>query len=315
MSRPRVICVVGSTASGKTALGLELATALGGEIVSADSRQVYRHLEIGTAKPSADERARVRHHCLDLVDPEETFDAARFRAAAAEAIADVDRRGRVPVVVGGTGLYVRALLGGLCAAPARVPALREALVRIARAEGAPALHRRLAVLDPASASRIAPADAVRSVRALEVALSTGRRLSEWQAAHGFREAPYDVLVLGLDRPADELAARIDARARAMMAAGLLDEVRALGARIPAEAPAFRAVGYREMLACVAGERDLAAALAAMVRATRRFAKRQRTWFRAEAAVVWRHPDRDRTRLVAEATAFLSGGARPGAAPA
>ena len=156
---------------------------------------------------------------------------------------------------------------------------------------------------------------MRSVRALEVALSTGRRLSEWQAAHGFREAPYDALVLGLGRPAGELTARIDARARAMVAAGLLDEVRALGARIPADAPAFRAVGYREMLACVAGERDLEAALAAMVRATRRFAKRQRTWFRAEAAVVWRHPNRDRTRLVAEATAFLSGGARPGAAPA
>jgi len=315
MSRPRVICVVGPTASGKTALGVELAAALGGEIVSADSRQVYRHLEIGTAKPSAAERTRVCHHCLDLVGPEETFDAARFRATAAAAIDDVERRGRVPVVVGGSGLYVRALLGGLCPAPAGVPALRDALVRMARAEGAPALHRRLAVLDPASAARIAPADAVRTIRALEVALGTGRRLSEWQAAHGFRDAPYDALVLGLGRPADELAARIDARARAMVAAGLLDEVRALGARFPPDAPGFLAVGYREMLACVAGECDLEAALAAMVGATRRFAKRQRTWFRAEAAVVWRHPDRDRRRIVAEAAAFLSGGARPAAAPA
>ena len=313
--RTRVVCVVGPTASGKTALGLEVAEALGGEIVSADSRQVYRRLEIGTAKPSAAERARVRYHCLDLVDPEEAFDAARFRAAAAAAIADVERRRRVPVVVGGTGLYVRALLGGLCPAPPRVPVLREALARIARAEGAPALHRRLGMLDPASAARIAPRDAVRSVRALEVALTTGRRLSEWQAAHGFRDAPYDALVIGLARPADELAARIEARARAMMAAGLLDEVRALGAWVPTDAPAFRAVGYREMLACATGELDVEAALAAMVRATRRFAKRQRTWFRAEAAVVWRHPELDRTRIVTEAAAFLSGGARPDAAPA
>src|SRR5438128_1931016 len=145
--RTRVVCVVGPTASGKTALGLELAEALGGEIVSADSRQVYRRLEIGTAKPSAAERARVRYHCLDLVDPEEAFDAARYRAAAAAAIADVERRRRVPVLVGGTGLYVRALLGGLCPAPPRVPVLREALARIARAEGAPALHRRLGMLD------------------------------------------------------------------------------------------------------------------------------------------------------------------------
>ena len=313
--RTRLVCVVGPTASGKTALGLEVAEVLGGEIVSADSRQVYRRLEIGTAKPSAAERARVRHHCLDLVDPEETFDVARFRAAAAAAIADVERRGRVPVVVGGTGLYVRALLGGLCPAPPRVAALRESLARIVRAEGAPALHRRLGMLDPASAARIAPRDAVRSVRALEVALTTGRRLSEWQAAHGFREAPYEALVIGLARPADELAARIDTRARAMVAAGLLDEVRALGARIPIDAPAFGAVGYREMLACVGGEVDLEAALAAMVRATRRFAKRQRTWFRAEAAVVWRHPDRHRARILAEAAAFLAGGARPDAAPA
>src|SRR5881392_951631 len=209
----RLVCIVGPTASGKSALALDLAERLGGEIVSADSRQVYRDLEIGTAKPTAAERARVPHHCLDLVAPGEAFDAARFRDAARAAIADIVRRGRVALVVGGTGLYVRALLGGLCPAPPRVPVLREALARIARAEGAPALHRRLGMLDPESAARIAPRDAVRSVRALEVALTTGRRLSEWQAAHGFRDAPYEALVLGLERPADELAARIDARAR------------------------------------------------------------------------------------------------------
>jgi len=305
MSRPRIVCVVGPTASGKTEIGVAIAEAVGGEIVAADSRQVYRGFDIGTAKPSAAERARARHHCVDLVEPDDTFDVARFRAAAAAAIADITRRGRAAIVVGGTGLYVRALLGGLCPAPPRVPAVRAVLAQLAHVDGAPALHRRLVAVDPTAAARIAPHDVVRSVRALEVALTTGRRLSEWQDAHRFRDAPYDALVIGLARPAAELAGRIEARARAMVAGGFLEEVRTLRARVSLDAPAFRAVGYREMLDCVAGDVDFDVALDAMVRATRRFAKRQRTWFRAESAVVWRHPDDD-ARIVAEVAAFLDG---------
>jgi len=305
MSRPRIVCVVGPTASGKTEIGVAIAEAVGGEIVAADSRQVYRGFDIGTAKPSAAERARARHHCVDLVEPDDTFDVARFRAAAAAAIADIRRRGRAAIVVGGTGLYVRALLGGLCPAPPRVPAVRAVLAQLAHVDGAPALHRRLVAVDPTAAARIAPHDVVRSVRALEVALTTGRRLSEWQDAHRFRDAPYDALVIGLARPGAELAGRIEARARAMVAGGFLEEVRTLRARVSLDAPAFRAVGYREMLDCVAGDVDFDVALDAMVRATRRFAKRQRTWFRAESAVVWRHPDDD-ARIVAEVAAFLDG---------
>jgi len=305
MSRPRIVCVVGPTASGKTEIGVAIAEAVGGEIVSADSRQVYRGFDIGTAKPSAAERARARHHCVDLVEPDDTFDVARFRAAAAAAIADITRRGRAAIVVGGTGLYVRALLGGLCPAPPRVPAVRAVLAQLAHVDGAPALHRRLVAVDPTAAARIAPHDVVRSVRALEVALTTGRRLSEWQDAHRFRETPYDALVIGLARPAAELAGRIEARARAMVAGGFLEEVRTLRARVSLDTPAFRAVGYREMLDCVAGDVDFDVALDAMVRATRRFAKRQRTWFRAESAVVRRHPGDD-ARIVAEVAAFLDG---------
>jgi len=305
MSRPRIVCVVGPTASGKTEIGVAIAEAVGGEIVAADSRQVYRGFDIGTAKPSAAERARARHHCVDLVEPDDTFDVARFRAAAAAAIADITRRGRAAIVVGGTGLYVRALLGGLCPAPPRVPAVRAVLAQLAHVAGAPALHRHLVAVDPTAAARIAPHDVVRSVRALEVALTTGRRLSEWQDAHRFRDAPYDALVIGLARPGAELAGRIEARARAMVAGGFLEEVRTLRARVSLDAPAFRAVGYREMLGCVAGDVDFDVALDAMVRATRRFAKRQRTWFRAESAVVWRHPDDD-ARIVAEVAAFLDG---------
>jgi tRNA dimethylallyltransferase len=312
MTRPRVVCLVGPTASGKTALAVELAEALGAEIVSADSRQIYRRLDVGTAKPTAAERRRVPHHCLDLVDPEEPFDAARFRAAATAALADVAGRGRAGLVVGGTGLWVRVLLRGLCPAPPRVPAVREALRALAARCGVEELHRCLAHIDPAAAARIGPRDGVRLVRALEVAFASGRRLSAWQREHRFAEAPYDALVLGLALPVSELDARIAGRARDMVGAGFAEEVAALRERIPDSAPAWASVGYREMRAYVDGACDLAHALAAIVLATRRFAKRQRTWFRAEPGVVWRHPVADRARVMAEAQAFLAQGVRPAA---
>ncbi|HLY38459.1 MAG TPA: tRNA (adenosine(37)-N6)-dimethylallyltransferase MiaA [Candidatus Binatia bacterium] len=308
--KPRIICVVGPTASGKTAVALELAEHVGGEIVSADSRQLYRGLDVGTAKPTAAERARVRHHCLDLADPGEPFDAARFRQAAAEAIDDIAARGRVPLVVGGTGLYVRVLLRGLCPAPSRVPAVRAALEAEAARDGRAALHARLAALDPASAARLAPRDTVRVVRALEVALTTGVPLSRWQAEHAFGERPYDALVLGLERPPAELAQRIAARAREMVAAGFLDEVRGLRTRgIDVDA-----VGYPEMAVCVDGRADLESALAATIAATRRFAKRQRTWFAREPGIVWHHPERDAGSIAAAATVFLAGADATAAAP-
>jgi tRNA dimethylallyltransferase len=316
MTRPRLVCLVGPTASGKSALALALAEQLGAEIVSADSRQVYRRLDVGTAKPGAAERARVRHHCLDLVEPEEPFDAARFRLAAADAITDIVHRGRVALVVGGTGLYLRALLRGLCPAPPRVPALRATLGQMIASRGAPAVHRGLAALDPAAAQRIGPHDAVRIVRALEVGLATGRRLSDWQAAHGFAETPYDALTIGLVRPVAELDARIAARARAMLAAGFLDEVGTLRNQgLGAQTPGLRAVGYPEMLAWLEGRCNGEEALAATVRATRRFAKRQRTWFRREREILWRHPEHDRERLAADVRAFLAAGVRPAPAAA
>jgi tRNA dimethylallyltransferase len=312
MTPPRVVCLVGPTASGKTALAVELAEALDAEIVSADSRQIYRRLDIGTAKPTAAERRRVPHHCLDLVDPEEPFDAARFRAAATAALADVASRGRAGLVVGGTGLWVRVLLRGLCPAPPRVPAVREALRALAARCGVEELHRCLAHVDPVAAERIRPRDGVRLVRALEVAFASGRRLSAWQHEHGFAETPYEALVLGLALPVSELDARIAGRAWDMVAAGFADEVAGLRAHIPDSAPAWASVGYREMRAYVDGACDLAHALAAIVLATRRFAKRQRTWFRAEPGVVWRHPVADRARVMAEAQAFLAHGVRPAA---
>ncbi len=302
--RPRLVCLVGPTASGKTALALEIADRLDAEIVSADSRLVYRGLDVGTAKPTAAERARARHHAIDLADPDEAFDVARWLAAARAAVDDVHARGRAVLVVGGTGLYVRALLHGLCPAPPRAPRVRAALHAWAEGEGVPALHRRLALVDPVLAARVHANDAVRIVRGLEVALVTGRRLTDWQRTHGFRPEPFDALVFGLAVPTAELDARIAARVDAMLAGGWLDEVRELVARgYGADAPAWRTVGYGAMRDVVAGRTDLAAARAATVLATRRYAKRQRTWFRGEPDVAWREPVRERARIVDEALAF------------
>jgi tRNA dimethylallyltransferase len=304
--RPRIVCVVGPTASGKTALALELAEALDAEILSADSRQVYRELDVGTAKPTATERARVPHHGLDLAAPDEPFDVGRYRDVARAVVADVTARGRGLVVAGGTGLYVRALLYGLCAAPPRDPRLRRVLQAWTGREGAPALHRRLRALDPELAERVHPNDAVRIVRAIEVALASGRRLSTWQRTHGFAERPVDALVVGLAVPVATLDARIRARAETMLAAGWLAEVARLVARgYPDDAPVWRTLGYAEMRGVVEGRTALPDALAATVLATRRFAKRQRTWFRREPDVAWRNPADD-AAIVAAARAFVAG---------
>jgi len=235
---------------------------------------------------------------------------------ATAAIADIHRRGRPVLIVGGTGLYLRVLLRGLCPAPPRIPALRAALAHMIQVRGMAALHRGLAALDPEAAARIAPTDAVRMIRALEVGLSTGVRLSRWQAEHRFAESPYDALVIGLGRSPADLTARIGARAEAMVAAGWLEEVRAMRRRgLAADAPGLGAIGYPEMLACIDGRLDLAQALVATVGATRRFAKRQRTWFRREPAVVWRHPDDDAGRIAAEVEGFLAAGEHPAPAAA
>ena len=296
---------MGATASGKTALALDLAERLDAEIVSADSRQVYRGLDIGTAKPTPAEQARVRHHGLDLAMPDETFDAARYRDAALAAIGDVHARGRAVVVAGGTGLYVRALLHGLCPAPPRAPRLRAVLTAWAAREGVPLLHRRLVVVDPVAAARIHVNDIIRIVRALEVALVTGRRLSDWQREHGFGAAPFETLTVGLAVPPARLAARIEARIDAMLANGWLDEVRALVARgYDPEAPVWRTLGYAEMRAVVEDRAPLALAREQTLRATRRYAKRQRTWFRREPDVTWRDPEGDRVGLLDAAVAFL-----------
>lgn len=306
MSTTRVVAIVGPTAVGKTAVALEIAERTGAEIVSADSRQVYRGLDVGTAKPTPAERARVPHHGLDVADPDERFDAARFRALARAAIAAAAERGHPTIVCGGTGLYVRALRHGLFVGPSAVPELRAALYERERLHGAGTLHRDLALADAPAAARLHPHDTVRIVRALEVLRVTGRPISAWQAEHRFRDGDVAMLVLGCRRPREELHARITARCHAMIEAGLLTEIRALWARgYGAEAPGLDSVGYREMGAYLRGELAYEGAFDAFTRATRRLAKRQMTWWRSDPTVEWFHPDRDRDALTARAPAWLS----------
>jgi tRNA dimethylallyltransferase len=283
MTVRRVVVVVGPTASGKSELAMRVAAAAGAEIVSADSQQVYRGMDIGTNKPTAAERARVPHHLIDVLDPDEQMTAARWAERADEAIAGAAARGHGAVVCGGTGLYVRALLYGLFDGPPADAALR------ARLEAEPELHAKLAAVDPVAAARLDPNDRVRLIRALEVFELTGEPISAHQQRHSVKTAPprYQARVIGLAPPRPELGARIDARVDQMIAAGLEQEVRALLDR--GYAPTLRslgAIGYREMCAYVLGKLTRDEAIAKMKSATRRYARRQLGWFRAEPGVMW-----------------------------
>ena len=285
---PRIVVIVGPTASGKSELALRLADAAGGEVVSADSQQVYRGLDIGTGKVGAAERARAPHHRLDVVPPDGTMTAARFVDLADAAVADVAARGRAPIVAGGTGLYVRAFLRGLFAGPGADPEVRARLEDEARATSVEALWARLHAVDPAAAARILRRDLRRIVRALEVYELTGTPMSVHQAEHDVARAPlrYPARIVGLDPPRAELGARIDRRVDEIFAAGLVAEVRGLLDRYPPTLSAFGAIGYREVIAHLLHAVSLADTVAAVKRATRRYARRQRAWFRADPAVAW-----------------------------
>jgi tRNA dimethylallyltransferase len=304
---PRLVVVLGPTGVGKSRLAVELALRFDGEIINADSQQVYRGLDIGTAKPGPEERARVPHHLIDIVEPDEEFDAARYRELAARAAREIAARGRAAIVCGGTGLYIKALLRGLFRGPARDPALRESLAREAGERGIEVLYRRLREVDPEAARAIHPHDRQRIVRALEVFAKSGKRFSEWHREHAFRNREFEALKIGLDRERAELYRRIDQRCEAMVSAGLVEEVRGLVARGHSlGAASLRSVGYRHIGFYLTGKMTLDRALEAMKRDTRRLAKRQLTWFRADPEVRWFHPEREREGIFAAVAEFLSG---------
>jgi len=279
----RLLVLGGPTGSGKSALAVRLAEQIGGEIVNADSMQIYRGMDIGTAKPSVEERARVPHHLLDFVSPELNFTASDFRREAAAAIVDIDRRGMKPIVVGGTGLYIRALLEGLVDSPTGDPQLRLQFADVPGEE----LLRRLFLVDPETASRLHSNDRVRIVRALEVYSQTGRPISAFRSEHAFSGSYYDTLKMAIKVERQELYRRIEGRVEQMLLDGLVDEVRALIASgCSRELKAMRSIGYKEIAACLAGECTLNEAVELIKRDTRRYAKRQMTWFTKENDIYW-----------------------------
>ncbi|MBI4512415.1 MAG: tRNA (adenosine(37)-N6)-dimethylallyltransferase MiaA [Deltaproteobacteria bacterium] len=285
----RLVAVVGPTAAGKTALAIRIAEALGGEIVSTDSQQVYRGMDIGTGKATLQERAAVPHHLLDIVDPDEPMTAARLIALADQAIAGILARGRAVVTCGGTGLYYRALIHGLFEGPGAEPELRARLEAEAETHGTETLWARLSAVDPEAARKIDRRDRVRTIRALEVYELTGVPISQHQRAHDFKTVPprYDVLGIGLSPGRDELHRRIDARVDQMIEMGLVEEVRGLIARgYSPGLRAFSAIGYREICAFLQGGVSRADAVLKIKQASRRYARRQLTWFRSEPTVTW-----------------------------
>jgi tRNA dimethylallyltransferase len=286
VAAPLLIAIVGPTASGKSALGLRLAREHGGEIVSCDSLQVYRGMEIGSAKPSAADRALVPHHLIDVAEPAEGFTAAEYSRRAREAVRAITGRGRLPLVVGGSGLYLRALVSGLFEGPSRDEALRGRLEAIADRFGDARLHRLLKRVDPAAAARIEVRDRIRVVRALEVFRATGRSLTQHHGAGASPLAGYDVRLLGLNPSRDVLRVAVERRTGEMLAGGLLDETRALLGRYPSDLRPLQAIGYRQAVAVVRGEWEVDAARRDMVKETMRYAKRQMTWFRHQARVTW-----------------------------
>jgi len=282
-----VVVIVGPTAVGKSRVAIEVAKAFETEVLTADSRQVYRGLDIGTDKPLPEERQAVPHRLIDLVNPDESFNAGLYRRQAVDEIERLYRDRRLPLVVGGTGLYVRTLLKGLCHAPPTDPVVRAALQQEAKDQGHDRLYARLVAIDPVTAARLHPRDESKVNRALEVYELSGRRMSEFQQEHGFADRPFAALLIGLNRERGALYRRIEERIDWQLAHGLIEETRQLLARgYQRDSAAMKGLGYRQVAEHLAGEYDAAEMVRRFKRDTRHFSKRQMTWFRKEPGIQW-----------------------------
>lgn len=302
--RPKIVVLAGPTASGKTGLGLMLAEEFGGEIVSADSIQVYRYLDVGSAKPTAEERARVPHHMIDVRSPDEQFSAGDYVREARASIRAVLDQGAVPFVVGGTGLYIRLLLGGIVDVPASDFSVRQRLLEEARRCGEAKMWTRLSQVDPETARQTSAANLVRVLRGLEVLELTGKPLSAIQRGHALSDRPYASLFLVVSPPREVLYERIDKRVDSMIKGGLLEEVaRIYGSGYSRELKPLQSIGYRHAGMVLAGEMGEREAIALMKKDTRRYAKRQFTWFRSEHGALWYDPE-DVSRIRLEVSHFL-----------
>lgn len=305
MNQIPILVICGPTASGKTSWALDLARRYPLEIVSADSRQIYRQMNIGTAKATAAEQAAVPHHMLDLIDPDEEFSVADFVEMALPVLADIFQRGKIPCLVGGTGLYIRALLGGLAPLPSANAELRERLHKLEITDGRGSLHCELQKIDPVSAQGIHPNNTVKLVRALEVYYQSGRRISDFQEEHKFSDRPCRALKFAPALDRDELFRRIDARAGQMLADGLIDEVRDLAKRYSPQLKTLQTLGYREVLRYLDqpdGQQQMQQEISLF---TRRYAKRQLTWFRKEPEIIWVDSSTESVKVVKSIDDFLN----------
>jgi tRNA dimethylallyltransferase len=291
MQKEKVIVICGPTGIGKTSLSLMMAKEFQGAIVGADSMQIYKHMDVGTAKPSPEERSRVPHYMIDIIPPDFPFDAASYAKLARDAILKIREQGRVPFVVGGTGFYIKALLHGLFNVKPADPAVRQRLKVEAASYGDKYLYERLESCDPEAAVRIHPNDTYRIIRALEVYEISGKSMSEFQKAHGFADSPYAVLKIGLLIPREQLYDRIDHRVDKMIEDGLLNEVKNLLAMgFADDLRPMQALGYRHMADFLRGRMSWDETIRIFKRDTRRYAKRQLTWYQNDPDVIWRSPD-------------------------
>ena len=289
--KPKAIVICGPTGIGKTGFAIELAQKFKGEIIGADSMQIYRTMDIGTAKPTPVEQSTVRHHMVDIVDPEEPFDAEKYAAMAFQKVSDLSARGTIPFVVGGTGLYIKSLVFGLFDADPADPVIRNQLKAEAEEKGSPFLHQRLGNCDPETAGKLHANDTYRIIRALEVYEITGVPISEYHHRHRFNSRRLDTLTLGLQMDRERLYERIDARVDAMIQAGLLDEVRGLlTAGYSQTLKSMQSIGYRHMVEFLEGHLDWEETVRTLKRDTRRYAKRQVTWFKADPDMMWVSPE-------------------------
>jgi tRNA dimethylallyltransferase len=305
----RLIVILGPTASGKSALGISLAERLGGEILVCDSTQVYRHFDIGTGKVPLAEQHGIPHHLVDVVEPQDVFTAGDYRRRALDALEDLRRRGKLPIITAGTGLYLRALLEGLADAPERSEELRERMRKKVKQHGPEHLHRVLARMDKEAASKIAPRDTQKIIRAIEIRQLAGKPVGEIYRGGRRGLEGYEITRIGLQPPRDALYARINARVESMIAAGWADEVRGLIARgVTADAKAFQFIGYSDLRAWLEKSGVSREAIERIQQATRRFSKRQVTWFRKEPDVHWLPGFGDDPEVTAAALRIAEGAA-------
>jgi len=289
--KPSVIVICGPTGIGKTSAGIEAAEAFGGEIISADSMQIYKYMDIGTAKPTPEERARIRHYMIDVIEPDEEFSAAKFALTADEKIKSIRERGIIPFLVGGTGLYIKALVHGLFSPGTSFAETRNRLKKEAETFGTESLYKRLLESDRGAADKIHPNDTFRLIRALEVYETTGMSISEHHKKHRFSGNRFNVLKIGLTTDREDLYKQIEKRVDLMIEAGFAEEVkRLLEMNYPAGLKSMQSIGYRHMVEYVAGRVPLDETVKTLKQDTRRFAKRQMTWFNADPEIVWVKPD-------------------------